>query len=299
MVSLQGVYLLDSGLPLGCTRYPWNLPRDSVFLPPTLLHTVHYNEQYVPTQTDVAVGSDLPDKTFKMHPYNPLKVFASNDRCRLLAENPFFGLASLLTAAAASWNQTLNFIEDDIAVYQDIGAEKAADALEQMRYNLGLVQRFESFIQSDLDTLRYGLWKSAIVIDTEPGTEWKDSEDGNVDEERKSTYEELQQDIESLLRRCKLLSQRCESASGLLQSSIALLEAQKSMEQTSEVNKLSKLAFVFVPVSLVSSVFGMNVVEINPTSTANLWQFVLLTIVVLIPSLIVSFRGEIKGRFMR
>lgn len=49
----------------------------------------------------------------------------------------------------------------------------------------------------------------------------------------------------------------------LLMSSISVLDSETSIRQAARGQKLTQLAFVYVPLSFVTSVFGMNVREIN------------------------------------
>jgi hypothetical protein len=55
------------------------------------------------------------------------------------------------------------------------------------------------------------------------------------------------------------------------------------------------LAFIFVPISLASSIFGMNVQQINQTG-CSLWVFVITSIVLLtISALSFLFRHAVKS----
>ena len=65
---------------------------------------------------------------------------------------------------------------------------------------------------------------------------------------------------------------------GTLMSTMSLLQSQKfveqsqtSIEQSQQINKLTRLAFVYIPLSFISSVFGMNVkeIQVNPP----IWVF--------------------------
>jgi Mg2+ and Co2+ transporter CorA len=56
-----------------------------------------------------------------------------------------------------------------------------------------------------------------------------------------------------------------------LLSTMSILESQKSIEQSEQVNKLTRLAFVYIPLSFISSVFGMNVKEIQ--ANPSIWVF--------------------------
>jgi Mg2+ and Co2+ transporter CorA len=63
-----------------------------------------------------------------------------------------------------------------------------------------------------------------------------------------------------------------------LLSTMSILESQKSVEQSQmsiaqsrQINKLTRLAFVYIPLSFISSVFGMNVKEIQ--ANPSIWVF--------------------------
>ncbi len=183
----------------------------------------------------------------------------------------------------------LTFLEDDITAHQGVPLEKAAAALAQIRFDLGLIHRFQDFIRLDLESLKDPDWQSGSPSLDASGS-------GTSETLAKTMYKSLITDYESLIQRCERLSKRCESSSNLLQSAIALLEAQKSIQQTTEVNKLTKLAFVILPLSLISSVFGMNVAEINPGSKPSIWQYVVASVVTLLPFIYIILGEEVRQR---
>ena len=49
----------------------------------------------------------------------------------------------------------------------------------------------------------------------------------------------------------------------LLMSSISVLDSQTSIDQARRAQTLTQLALIYVPFSFVTSIFGMNVKEIN------------------------------------
>ena len=62
-----------------------------------------------------------------------------------------------------------------------------------------------------------------------------------------------------LLSRCILLQERTERTLQALMSSMSVLESQNALKQGSEIQKLTELAFVFIPISFVAAYFGMEV----------------------------------------
>ena len=52
----------------------------------------------------------------------------------------------------------------------------------------------------------------------------------------------------------------------------SIKESQRSIEEAVAVKKLTQLAFIFIPLSFVTSIFGMNIDEITGTG-AKLWTF--------------------------
>lgn len=49
----------------------------------------------------------------------------------------------------------------------------------------------------------------------------------------------------------------------LLMSSMSVLEARRSIQQAERAQRLTRLAFLYIPLSFVTGMFGMNVKEIN------------------------------------
>ncbi|KXT17452.1 hypothetical protein AC579_5755 [Pseudocercospora musae] len=65
----------------------------------------------------------------------------------------------------------------------------------------------------------------------------------------------------------------------LLMSSISVLDSQTSIHQAERSSHLTALATLYVPLSFVTGVFGMNIKEIND-SNPSLWTFVVALLVV-------------------
>ncbi|KAI7784476.1 hypothetical protein LA080_009975 [Diaporthe eres] len=64
----------------------------------------------------------------------------------------------------------------------------------------------------------------------------------------------------------------------LLMSSINVLDSATAIQQAQSSQKLTQLAFIFIPLNLVTSIFGMNIMEING-SPLRAWVCVVVLIV--------------------
>ncbi|KAL3959520.1 hypothetical protein ACCO45_004637 [Purpureocillium lilacinum] len=79
----------------------------------------------------------------------------------------------------------------------------------------------------------------------------------------------------------KALQARAEQTLNLLLSSMGLAQSSMVIDQTSGINKLTELAFFFVPISFITSVFSMQVSELTSTPP-RIWTWgVALSTVVL------------------
>ncbi|OBT64481.1 hypothetical protein VE03_05375 [Pseudogymnoascus sp. 23342-1-I1] len=85
-------------------------------------------------------------------------------------------------------------------------------------------------------------------------------------------------DFEDLLSRNKSLGDFCVESMDLIMNTALLKESRKAFENADDQKRLMILAYFFLPLSLVSSIFGMNVKEFG-TGSQHIW----LPVVVLVP----------------
>ena len=67
----------------------------------------------------------------------------------------------------------------------------------------------------------------------------------------------------------------------LLMSTVSTLAAQTSLEQAKRGTRLTQLAFIYAPLSFVTSIYGMNVKEINGGQLSVWVPFVSLVVVII------------------
>lgn len=185
-----------------------------------------------------------------LHPYHPIDdliVYDDGD-FELLRQDPFYIVSRLFITAARSWSQLLNYMDDDIQACSDVDVDHLSAALEQLHFNSSLLTRIKGFLAENLH-----------VIEERGFSSWPGTPDPGLERRLVDIQTSLKKDYSFLITRCGQLASRCETGSGILVSVAQLLESQKGIDQAGQVHNLTKLAFIFIPLTFVSSIFGMNV----------------------------------------
>ena len=86
--------------------------------------------------------------------------------------------------------------------------------------------------------------------------------------------------LRDIVERAEVLEKFLMDTFSLLMSSISILEAESSKAQAHRGQVLTQLAFIYVPLSFVTGVFGMNVKEINGSPLSVWTAAVALTVTV-------------------
>ncbi|KAK0631231.1 hypothetical protein B0T14DRAFT_596948 [Immersiella caudata] len=82
---------------------------------------------------------------------------------------------------------------------------------------------------------------------------------------------ELLSRVRSRRTHMESLARRLDSSFQTLTATMSIIESGKAIQQAEEVTRLTNLAFFFIPLSLVASVFGMNVIEFDQRLTSWMW----------------------------
>jgi Mg2+ and Co2+ transporter CorA len=86
-------------------------------------------------------------------------------------------------------------------------------------------------------------------------------------------FDDLLRQSEAVQRTLRDYLSRHVGMKSLEESRMAVLESRKSIEQAESVKRLTQLAFVFLPLNLATSLFGMNMTEFG-TGNLHIWVFV-------------------------
>lgn len=87
--------------------------------------------------------------------------------------------------------------------------------------------------------------------------------------------------LDEVLREAETAERFLMDTFQLLMSSISVLDSETSIRQSSASQKLTQLAFIFLPLNLVTSIFGMNLAEING-SFLPAWVCILVLIIIVV-----------------
>lgn len=202
----------------------------------------------------------------------------------LMSTDAFYAFHELFAFCASSHAQFLDLVE------QNISEEVPTDASPEA---LSLAQSNYTYMQELLEGQISRLHGNLDAIKVRGGPSWPRNEIPGQLAKGKSAAEVLRKDYEWLLHRAQVLANRCKSKISHLTTQAMLAESKKAIQQAQEVAKLTQLAFVFVPLSFTSSVFGMNV---NPLVKEDcpLWMWIVVSFPLLVLSLLIM-KWDIRG----
>ncbi|KAF7939677.1 hypothetical protein EAE99_001482 [Botrytis elliptica] len=138
-------------------------------------------------------------------------------------------------------------------------------------------ESFEEYLKQTWSMLKMNL----RVIDSLKNSDWSSSEWGY----RLEDYQYLENKV--------MIQTKQNSASiPLLTAMIAVEESRKAIQQANDVKALTVLATVYIPLSFVAGVFGMNVSELNSGIDVDIWVYFAISIPVTIASMVLVWKWE-------
>jgi CorA-like Mg2+ transporter protein len=268
---MSSVFLLDKGVDDGeLLQQQMNLPWAAYVHEgqrPGTTPVVPYGYYADPSTTTKSANKFGDGYIASLSFYNPVTdCITDNEDDRLLRQqDPFFLLSHLYLHAAMSWTQMINFLEDDILMWQNAREGHLQLALEQLRFNICLIDRITSYLSESLE-----------VIDNHRQFGWPSASTNTLRQQMASIEGSLRSDYRFLILRCQSLLKRAEVSSSSLVREAQLLEAAKGIDQAKKVKSLTLLAYLFLPLSLAAGVFGMNVHELS--HQPSIWVFFVVAV---------------------
>lgn len=169
---------------------------------------------------------------------------------KLIVTEQFYALHELFLFCAFSHSQYLNIIESKLDNETDFHV--SSDQIEDhsnILYRQRMLETHANHFRTTIAVIRAfgGLSKSEQIEDGE-----------TADSVPRRAAKSLLTDYQHLLSRNERLSTQCQAQMALLMNRAMIAESTKAIQQAKEVTKLTRLAFVFVPLSFTASVCGMN-----------------------------------------
>ena len=183
-----------------------------------------------------------------------------SDGCKAIASNPL-SLVSLYS------NALVSAFAAHVELYQrywDIKFEPFANTSAVYGYatHRDAARHFSMELSTQLRYLNHTIDGLQHIMHSEPG------------------LKELYQDFEHFAREVSTLKQQSNQFLEQQVTKLALQDTRIQMQEARDLKRITYLAFVFVPLSLISSFFGMNVKELDSGSTP-VWVFAVTAIATL------------------
>ncbi|KAG0709142.1 hypothetical protein DFH29DRAFT_216037 [Suillus ampliporus] len=186
------------------------------------------------------------------------------------SKDPTFFFLAILWYALYAWDEAFEvlyvYIKDLETTLNDL----------DFTYTVDLNHRLHS-LQAHLlhyQSLLYDFEKSVAFVKDTPNRAMKYSDE----EERKTTEGLMQRECKNLLSEIDRLHRKCPMFLSRLKNATDLAFATVNIQDSRQTQKISYLTMVFLPASFTASVFGMNVVEINPGSLETIASYVRVTL---------------------
>ncbi|KAL1626891.1 hypothetical protein SLS56_006619 [Neofusicoccum ribis] len=222
----------------------------------------------------------------------PLNYGRSLDE-RVAARDPFYAVSELFTFCAFSETQFLNMLESKLS------SATNAETLSKRPLELSNLLYMQKAVKVHAERIRDNI----ETIKTRGSASWPRANDGKPHDKVEAVADVLEKQYEHMLRRAEMLSARTDDETRFLTNKALVDEAKRARDQAAEVTKLTRLAFFYIPLSFISSFFGMN---LDPLTDArnSLWWFFVISVPTLclstapliwdIPELFRRFLDEIK-----
>ena len=221
----------------------------------------------------------------------------------LMASDAFYTLNELFWFIASSYRQYLNMLEKKdtirtkLSLRCDQSVQENPDPQQwdstNIRYDRAVLEGHIAHLRGIIDIIRE---RGTAPLNSTDRHAWpranKTTPGGQADRALEAA-KLLEKTFAGLLLRSEQLLTRYRDGMNVLMNRATMVEANKSLVQAKEVAKLTKLAFVYIPLSFTASFFGMNLSPLNGGGGSSgggnhypsLWVWFAVSLPVLIISL--------------
>jgi Mg2+ and Co2+ transporter CorA len=205
-------------------------------------------------------ASDFDGELLQSATFIP-QEFSKHIDHNVASRNPFYAMDGIFRTFAASEQQFINLMADLIDNIASKGPEEGV--MIELQHIYRCLQRHEERLQDTFEVLRGKGGRGWFRLDATTDSRKHKADDA---------LQDLMHIFEKLLRRVSTVSTACKGEMEMLKHEAMFEETQKTIAQAEGLSKITAIAFVFVPLSFVTSFFGMNFPEIGE-SHLSLWIF--------------------------
>ncbi|KAI8632559.1 hypothetical protein F5Y19DRAFT_421693 [Xylariaceae sp. FL1651] len=200
--------------------------------------------------------------------------------------DPFYALSEIFCFVATAERQFLNFM--DTLVNEEIYSTKTTRdfAISNLKHSRQVIDCHSRSLEEVLRFLR-----SREDICPSPESHTCSVANALIIKKFKSMLE----DYEWLFHQASSISSHCVEGISIITNDAMLEEARKTMVHGKEVKILTLLAFFYLPLTLISSIFGMNVVQLGQGHISIGWALLAILAALLFQCVIYFFHGSIRG----
>ena len=223
--------------------------------------------------------------------------FVENLDSDITAADSFYAVSGIFALAAASENQILNLVERKISKEVDpLTMSLNSDLnLSNLLYNKQVLERHIEYLRENLDTL------NERAVRTWPKSSNAES-DVDIEEHRQQVARTLRRDFTHLIDKAQSLLSSCETAMQIVTQEMSVRESAEQILEAKNVTRLTQLAFYFIPLSFIASIYGMNFKQLGQ-GNLSIWVFFVTAIpMIIISALVLNFNrmvGNIRTRSNR
>lgn len=242
---------------------------------------VFFENEFVPTKKSSATESEPPESTppcskqpfclLSRH-YGVTLDWSSSS----ITSSPLSVLSELFSFQAASILQFLKALERVLAEMTE-----RYDFPSYEHTKLEMTVQYD-YIRASLSRLEQHC-SDIIAFLQNPPTKWNSSTQRNSTQSENNTL--LTTDFNYLLQRTRNLLTTCESGKSTLITNDAIQKAKRSAKEAELVTQLTKittrLGYIFLPISFVTSAFGMNFAELGQ-GPLHIWIWAVIVVPMLI-----------------
>lgn len=188
----------------------------------------------------------------------------------------FYTFSELISVAASSENQLLNLLKERI----DVGLHAVEDS------SLANLQYLTTLLQGVIERAK----EAVYLVENEAYNKWPTATQQQQQVQARETARKLLlDDYRFILRRAQSITATVREGIAAITTDVTMRDAQRSIRQGRRVGHITVLAYFFLPLSFVTSIYGMNFVDFGDAPWKGVAAFVGTLVGVFIPSMLLCF----------